>query len=305
MSNNEIVNLYKEIKNIWKVGDIVGLSGQQVWAILKMSKVEIYGAGPKWNQDDDEALISLYASGIEKGDGKLDQFCLERKRTKQFVCRKANRLGLSDSKRKVSKQSDLKKNMSARMINWIKENGHPRGSLGMTHTEDSKKVISKKSKKFWNESSLDKTSEFILRGLKTRHAKGTLYRETGNVTWKAGWREIGGIKKYYRSRWEANYARYLDYLKAAKLIKSWSHEPETFWFEKILRGTRSYLPDFLVVENNDEKIYHEVKGWFDQRSKTKLKRMAKYHPKVKIVVIDTKAYKEIEKKLSSLISGWE
>lgn len=122
---------------------------------------------------------------------------------------------------------------------------------------------------------------------------------------KQGWREIGGYRKYYRSRWEANYARYLEWLKQLGEIKEWLHEPETFWFENIKRGVRSYLPDFKVTNNNGDIEYHEVKGWMDDRSKTKLKRMKKYYPHIKMVLIQAKQYKEIGKKVSIMISGWE
>ncbi len=124
-------------------------------------------------------------------------------------------------------------------------------------------------------------------------------------TWKAGWREFGGKRKYFRSRWEANYGRYLQWLKEKKQITDWQHEPKIFWFEGIKRGCLSYLPDFRVVENDGEETYHEVKGWMDSRSKTTIKRMAKYHPDIKLVVIKEKEYNEILKKVGRLIEGWE
>ena len=48
---------------------------------------------------------------------------------------------------------------------------------------------------------------------------------------------------------------------------------------------------------------HEIKGWFDDKSKLKLKRMKKYYPEVKIILIDEKQYCEIAK-YSSLYKGW-
>lgn len=87
-------------------------------------------------------------------------------------------------------------------------------------------------------------------------------------------------------------------------IKEWEHEPETFWFEGIKRGVCSYLPDFRITDKNGVHFI-EVKGWMDPKSKTKLKRMAKYHPDVKIVLIDKPYYEDIKKKLSKVIPGWE
>lgn len=121
--------------------------------------------------------------------------------------------------------------------------------------------------------------------------------------WKAQWREIGGKRNYYRSAWEANYACYLQWLKERGEIQDWEHEPETFWFEAIKRGVRSYKPDFRVWENNGQSNLHEVKGWMCSRSKTTLKRMAKYHPQETIVLIQEKQYKAISKH-KALIPGW-
>lgn len=97
---------------------------------------------------------------------------------------------------------------------------------------------------------------------------------------------IGDRRCYFRSRWEAVYADYLEILRKGGAIKSWEYEPKTFWFEGIKRGTCSYKPDFRVVNSAGTHEWHEVKGWMDPRSLTKLKRMAKYYPGEKIIVRD-------------------
>jgi len=148
--------------------------------------------------------------------------------------------------------------------------------------------------------------DFVLKVLKKGEENGTLYRPRhDNTTWKAAWHTIGGVKKYYRSRWESNYARYLQFLLEHGNIAKWEHEPKTFWFEKVMRGTRSYLPDFRVTYANGNVVYHEVKGWMDSKSKTKIKRMAKYHPEIKLIVIDSEGYRSIKRSVSGLIPGWE
>ena len=111
----------------------------------------------------------------------------------------------------------------------------------------------------------------------------------------------GGKRKdlgntYFRSAWEANYARYLNFAK----IK-WEYEPKTFWFDGIKRGSRSYTPDFYLPE---EDRYVEIKGWMDKKSRTKLKRMAKYYPDVDIELIDSTRYRAIAK-WKKVIPGWE
>lgn len=120
-----------------------------------------------------------------------------------------------------------------------------------------------------------------------------------------GWRTIGNKRNYYRSRWEANYARYLQVFKEKKQIHDWEHEPKTFWFEKIKRGVRSYLPDFRVWTDPKNYYYVEVKGYWDQRSRTKVKRFKRYYPHEKLVLRDALWFKENTKNIKLLITSWE
>ncbi len=107
---------------------------------------------------------------------------------------------------------------------------------------------------------------------------------------------------YFRSKWEANYALFLDYLIEKKQIKSWEYEPDTLMFEQIKLGTRSYRPDFKVFNNNGSFEYHEIKGYMDSKSKTKLKRMAKYYPEIKLILIDSIYYRDLVKKMGKILS---
>ncbi len=123
-------------------------------------------------------------------------------------------------------------------------------------------------------------------------------------------RGIGGKRAdlgdmYFRSSWEANYARYLNLLKRAGEIIEWSYEPQTFEFKGIKRGSRFYTPDFLITERNGTQVFHEVKGYMDSRSATKLKRMKKYHPLIVVELIDKHRYRAIAKKVRGLIPTWE
>jgi len=106
---------------------------------------------------------------------------------------------------------------------------------------------------------------------------------------------------YVRSSWEANFARFLNWQKM-----EWSYESKTFWFENIKRGTRSYTPDFYVKDKKKGWFYVEVKGWMDQKSRTKLARMAKYYPDVRIEIIGRDFFNDCERKgLCRLIPYWE
>ena len=102
---------------------------------------------------------------------------------------------------------------------------------------------------------------------------------------------------YFRSKWEANYALFLDFLVGKGEIASWEYEPDVFVFEQIKFGTRSYRPDFKIFNADKSFEYHEVKGYMDGKSKTKLKRMSKYYPEAKIVLIDAPYYRDLAKKM--------
>ena len=125
------------------------------------------------------------------------------------------------------------------------------------------------------------------------------------TVWKQQWLEIGGKRLYARSKWEANYACYLEFLKQNNKIKEWLHEPKTWWFEGIKRGVVSFKPDFEATLLDDTFLVIEVKGWMDAKSKTKLTRMAKYYPQVKVKLVDKDLFKLNTKILKPIVKGWQ
>ena len=106
---------------------------------------------------------------------------------------------------------------------------------------------------------------------------------------------------YFRSKWEANIALYLDFLVVHGDVASWEFEPEYFVFDQIRHGTTRYLPDFKVTNKDGTVEYWEVKGYMDARSKTKLKRMKKYYPQIKLVLLDKDVYNSIKKNFGKLL----
>lgn len=115
--------------------------------------------------------------------------------------------------------------------------------------------------------------------------------------------DLNGI--YFRSAWEANYARYLNWLQSKGEILRWEFEPDTYEFHKIKKGSRYYTPDFKVFAPDETYEYHEVKGYMNQKSKTKLARMKKYYPSIKVVLIDKAEYRHISNMVSAIIENWE
>lgn len=120
---------------------------------------------------------------------------------------------------------------------------------------------------------------------------------------KSGTITIGGKTCFFRSGWEANIAAYLEFLKSKGEIYDWEFEVDTFWFDKIKRGVRSYKPDFKVWTSKTGFYYEEVKGYLDAKSKTKLNRMRIYHPKIEIRLLDKSRYDAI-KRMSGIIPDW-
>lgn len=143
---------------------------------------------------------------------------------------------------------------------------------------------------------MNENVELKRRKVAARIANGNMSATTMYSKAKRGWREGGGWRVFFRSRMEANYARYLDFLGVA-----WQYEPRTFWFEGIKRGVVSYTPDFYLPA---EDKYVELKGWMDARSATKIRRMGKYHPEVVLEVIEWPQYQQIARQ-AKLIPGWE
>lgn len=178
------------------------------------------------------------------------------------------------------------------------EHQHP--MLGRAHTEETRTKMRGERGPMSEDASFAR----FKKAYATRLKHGTLVNPHPGTTWKAAWLELGGKRIYARSSWEANYARYLEWLKGLKHIKDWEHEAETFWFDGIRRGCVSYLPDFKVTRQNGSVEYHEVKGWMDARSRTKIARMRRYHPDVQLLVIDSKAYRKLARAVGLLVPGW-
>lgn len=144
---------------------------------------------------------------------------------------------------------------------------------------------SKLNSKEYRQQISDRMSQQMVGRIKT---KADTYSRT-----KKGWAEFpNGKRCYFRSGWELKYANFLETLKNGKAIKDWTYEEDTFWFEPIKRGVRSYTPDFKVYFDDDSHEYHEVKGWMDAKSKTKIKRFAKYYPDESLTIIDEQAMKD-------------
>ena len=224
------------------------------------------------------------------------------------------------AKRKTCSAKCLKEYKIAMMSNWHNIHEHPRGMLGKQHTEKYCAEISKRVARYWKEVTPEELERRRERAYKTMVENGTLLNRGGHSTARGGKRKDLN-NTYFRSRWEANYARYLNFMGI-----EWAYEPDTFIFEAIKRGTRSYTPDFYIP-SEDKRI--EIKGYLDQKGRTKIKRLKKYYPeefaklhfvvshlgcKTQVDILDIlgvesvdkfEYYKEINDTLGGIIEGWE
>lgn len=300
MNNQDnIISLYNELKSVWKVGEKLGYTGQYIHSFLKKNGVDTKKQKEFTDKQINE-LINIYKN-FKYGDGKIDEFCLTNNKSRQNVSRKARELGLT--KRSRQNCHEHKQKISILKKEWHINNNHPKGMKGKKHTEDVKKILSNKSKDMWqNKDNYLNSKEYrdILSDRASKMQSNGILSSRYSRS-KKGTYNINGKDIFFRSLWEANYALYLDYLIKNKQIQKWEFESETFWFEKVKRGVRSYKPDFKIYDNNGDIYYHEVKGWMDDKSKTKLNRMRIYYPHIKIILIESKKYKEILKNLNGII----
>lgn len=242
-----------------------------------------------------------------------DDMAVILKKDKTNVCRKCKQLGLNKTKKVNSKLVEVKpkykftKEDIAKAIAVNKEKFakglHPRGYLGHKHSPETRKKLSEASLRGWANATPKSLEEKKMKMRKTKLKKyGTLNPaifQTNPYSRAHGGRREDLENRYFRSSWEANIARYYNFMG----IK-WEYEPKTFVFENVTRGSVSYTPDFYLPETDQ---WIEVKGWMDSKSKTKLKRFARQYPEEykKLTLIQEKEYNEIKRKVSSFIKNWE
>lgn len=280
------------------------------------------GMEPKtqcWTDEELNELRSVYANAISSADIGLEKLAQRFGRQKSNVSRKARELGLTNPHRRKRPQREPRKRMtleerseylSKAARERIAKNGHPRGFLGYKHTPEALRTISEASKRSWADPNGYHQSELARQrrsdAMAQRMRLGEVLRGEQMYSRAKRGRRVDLDNRFFRSRWEANYARYLKFLQENGKIASWDYECQEFWFEKIKRGTRSYKPDFKVVYKDGSYEWHEVKGWMDAKSKTRLERMKRYFPNEKVVVIDDAWFRSARKQgLPQIIPNWE
>lgn len=274
-----------------------------------------------YTSEEDEKILKFYRdrAGLPVN---LNDLAVLLGRSRWSVAMRASRLAVTESNR--PKSDEVKAKFSTVQLNrtrtkaekeaasnrqkqYLSQFGHPRGFKGHKRTPEELSKMREASQKAWKDPNHMLNSKEHRQVLSDRMSKMVQQRPPENSFSRARYGkrpDLGNV--FFRSAWEANYARYLNFLiKNEGSVSRWEYEPDTFWFEKIKRGCRSYKPDFKVFLKNGEVEYHEVKGWMYDRSKTALRRMNKYHPTIRIVLIDQSRYKPIARQMCKIIKGWE
>lgn len=292
--------------------DLLGKTSGQIRGMKE--RVGLRGKFSALTTYEKESIREYYQSHPSSID--LEFLSAKLGREKTSISRYARAIGLTNNSRKPTesalaklrlsmskyRESDHYKNdvlpRCIEILNYYAQNQHPAGMRGKTHTESTRARMSEKHKAIWMNMSDSERSD-LLKKIKSGILNHSHYRCTSNAYSRCngGYREDIGC--YFRSSWEANIARLFNYLGII-----WEYEPTRYSFPDVGDGVLSYCPDFFLT---DTQSIVEVKGWMDEKSLARLKKLKQYYPQVyeKLLLVDEKRYRTIEKDFSKVISNWE
>lgn len=314
VSDAELWSLYESLGTLKRVAVHFGVVAETVRK--EMGRRSLRRRGQRWSEPEKEVLRNYYRN-TQDSQFSLKDLSRRLGRSHESISIMGSRLGLGRTAGQGRYRRTVKQPPQPALpwSRWQKYE-HPRGALGMRHTEENRAKFSERMRNAWKAAKATGTI-WMSEANRQKRSDAMLNRnirlmKSGGVN-KPYSRAKGGRRKdignrYFRSSWEANIARYLTWLVDNKIdIARWEYEPETFWFQSIKRGARSYTPDFKVwpIDESNAPYYIEVKGWMDKKSMTKLARMKRYHPQVKIELIDATRYASIASTAGVLIKTWE
>lgn len=267
--------------------------------------------------DDEKQLIKkYYETHLDAID--LDYLSGILNRQKTSISRYANKEGLTNVhrcatestiqhiKEGVKKYIDSdnytneKKKKQKDLLSYYARNKHPMGMKDKHHSEETKEQMSKSHYKLAAGMTFEQKHEIAMKGLETKRKNKTLNTTTSN----AYSRTNGGYRKdlgcYFRSAWEANIARILDYENI-----EWKYESKRFYFDNPENNVYSYQPDFYLPQFHK---WIEVKGWMDEKSKIRLKLFKQEYKNENnnLILIDEKFYGCLQDFFQPIINDfWE
>ena len=207
----KIVESYKRLSNVWKVGDELGIKGQYVHKLL--TKLGVVHKMNYFTDNDKQILCELYPK--YRQERKLDKLASIMGRTKQFICRQAKYLGLTDRANIPKLSEEERARISEIRKTYYLSHEHPRGYLGHKHDKNARNKISESSKRTWLDPNSKFNSESFRQNVSDRMFK---YRTNGVIKSKSNRKEVStvidGTKYVFKSSWEYEVAIRLQKLKA-------------------------------------------------------------------------------------------
>ena len=264
--------------------------------------------------EEKEMIIDFYKNNPNEID--LDNFANLINRPKTSISRFAKQIGLTKNNRKLSDSSLLKRQESynkyiesdyyknivyprqVESLSYYAKNNHPQGMLGKHHTEETKKQMSETHIALAQNMSNDEKHLIAMKGVETRRKNGSIETTSNAYSRCKGGKRLD-LNCYFRSAWEANVARLLNFLNI-----NWLYEYKRFDFYNEENGILSYQPDFYLPQYNK---WIEVKGWMDDKSIKRLSLFNEYYPYEykNLFLIDEAEYKKINTKYKNIIPCWE
>lgn len=233
-----------------------------------------------WNKGltkESDTRVSVYSERLK------DQFKNGRRTWCEGLTKETNASILSQSyklKGKATWNSGLTKETDSRVLKSAESNSKAK-----------KKLFAEGKLKNWMKGLTKETDARVAAAAKNMSA-GKIGHACTNPTGKGKCGIRVDLNQFFRSRYEANFARILNYLGI-----EWEYEVFRFKFNDC-----SYLPDFYLPQFD---IWIEAKGWLNSEGRTKLYRMAEFYPNEVIKILDGEAYRKISKIYSEIIPSWE
>lgn len=298
MSNSELMNLLNKTE-----GQLRGMK----------SRLGLNMKFKPFTEKEKEIIKTYYIENNDKLN--LDELSEIINRPKTSISRFAKSEGLTNKNRTLSEtaKDNIKKGIidyhnsdryteeiyqkQVEILSYYAKNEHPKGMLNKHHSTETCEQMSISHIELAKNMSYEEKHEIAMKAVATKLKNGGF-----NTTSNAYSRCKGGLRadlnQYFRSAWEANVARVLNYYNI-----EWEYEPKRFFFNAIVDGVASYQPDFYLPKLDK---WIEIKGWLDEKSKIRLELFATQYPEEnsKMILIDENFYNKIKNQFSFL-DNWE
>jgi len=262
-TNKQLLESYERLGNIWKVAPEFNMCGQSVWERLKKLGIE---DKDKWTKEQLRILRNTYSHNTTSPLNlrKLSQII---GKSKTSISRKARGIGLVTNYNRT-KDITVKLNLSLRMKERAKKHQYNHGFREIRICPICGKFFDTTHSNEAISCSANCSYQLPRRKERFSNRRGGKRADLNNI--------------YFRSSWEANYARYLNYLiKQGNIIK-WEFEPTTF----PLKNGNLYTPDFRITFSTGHIEYHEVKGWDYPKGIIARQQFNHCFPHLKLILIN-------------------